>query len=126
MIGRVIGVVLYVCAAGGFYMANLMAFVADAGLAPIIIFAVFGILCLLAGLAIKGFQDWKRDTGFVLLSAAAFTIFVLLLVAGNNLMGSLDPLKAFGNYITGAPVLVVLALAGALFVWTSRKPRTIA
>jgi hypothetical protein len=123
---RVIGIVLYVCAGGGFYMASLMAFVADAGMAPIIIFAVFGILCLVAGLAIKGLQDWKRDTGLVLLSAAAFTMLVLLLVAGNNLMRSLDPLKAFGNYITGAPVLVVLALAGALLVWTSRKPRTIA
>ena len=121
-----IGVLLYVCAGGGFYMANLMAFVADAGLAPIILFAFFGILCLVAGLAIKGLQDWKRDTGFVLLSAAAFTIFVLLLVAGNNLVGSLNPLKAFGNYITGAPVIVVLALAGALLVWTSRTPRTVA
>ena len=125
MLRRVIGIVLYVCAGGGFYMASLMAFVADAGMAPIIIFAIFGILSLVAGLAIMGFQDWKRDTGFVLLSAAAFTMFVLLLVAGNNLIRSLDPLKAFGNYITGAPVLVVLALAGALLVWTSRKPRTI-
>jgi hypothetical protein len=123
---RVIGIVLYVCAGGGFYMASLMAFVVGAGLLPIIMFAVFGILSLVAGLAIMGFQDWKRDTGLVLLSAAAFTIFMLLLAAGNNLMRSLDPLKAFGNYITGAPVLVVLGLAGALLVWTSRKPRTIA
>jgi hypothetical protein len=123
---RVIGIVLYVCAGGGFYMASLMAFVADAGLVPIIMFAGFGVLCLVAGLAVSGFPDWKRDTGFVLLSAAAFTMFVLLLVAGNNLVASLDPLKAFGNYTTGAPVLVVLALAGALLVWTSRKPRPIA
>jgi len=123
---RVVGVVLYVCAGGGFYMASLMAFVADAGTAPIIIFAAFGILCVVAGLAVRGFPDWKRDMGFVLLSAAAFTMFVLLLVAGNNLMRSLDPLKAFGNYITGTPVIVVLALAGALLVWTSRKARPIA
>jgi hypothetical protein len=123
---RVLGIVLCVFAGLFLYMANLMALVADAGLAPAIMFAVFGILCLVAGLAIRGFQEWKRDTGIVLLSAAAFTMFVLLLAAGNNLMRSLDPLKAFGNSITGGPVLVVLALAGALLVWTSRKPRTVA
>jgi hypothetical protein len=126
MIRRVIGIVLYIFAGGCFYMANLMAFVADAGLVPIILFAAFGVLALVAGLAIMGFQDWKRDTGLVLLSAVAFTMFMLLLGAGNNLMRLLDPSKIFGNYITGAPVLVVLALAGAILVWTSRKPRTIA
>jgi len=37
-----------------------------------------------------------------------------------------DALRLFGDYITGAAVLVVLALAGALLVMTSRKPRTLA
>ena len=35
-----------------------------------------------------------------------------------------DVLGFFGDYITGAAVIVVLALAGALLVMTSRKPRT--
>jgi hypothetical protein len=36
-----------------------------------------------------------------------------------------DVLGFFGDYITGAAVLVVLALGGALLVITGRKPRTV-
>jgi hypothetical protein len=82
-----------------------------------------------------GFQDWRRDAGIVLLSAAGFTTFLVFMFA-TMLMNEEyrkmmppdmpDIMKIFGDYIAGAAVIVGLALCGALLVITSRKPRTVA
>ena len=147
MIRRVLSVVFYIVAGFLFYTISVLAFIDgaavganqpafgadDAALAkwlPIIIFAVPAILILVAGLAIMGFRDWKRDAGIVLLSAAGFTTFgvfmfaTMLMKEESRKMMPPDILKFFGDYITGAAVIVVLALAGGLLLLTSRKPRT--
>lgn len=148
MIRKVLSVGLYIIAGFFFYMVCVLAFIDgtavtngaalgadDAAFAkwlPIIIFTVPAILALVVGLAIMGFQDWRRDAGIVLLSAAGFTTLLVFMFATmlmkeeSRKMMPPDMLKFFGDYITGAAVIVVLALAGGLLVITSRKPRTLA
>jgi hypothetical protein len=149
MIRRVLSVGLYILAGFFFYMVSLLAFIDgaavdpngaalgtdDAAFAkwlPIIIFTVPAVLTLVVGLAIMGFRDWRRDAGIVLLSAAGFTTLLIFMFATMFMkeefrkMMPPEILSFFGDYITGAAVIVVLALAGALLVITSRKPRTMA
>jgi hypothetical protein len=152
MIRRVLSVVLYVVAGFLFYMISVLAFIdgaavgangaasgaEDAAFAkwlPIIIFTVPALLTLLAGLAVMGFRDWRRDAGIVLLSAAGFTTFLVFTFATMLMNEEFrkmmppdmpDVVRFFGDYITGAAVIVGLALGGGLLVITSRKPRTVA
>jgi hypothetical protein len=145
MIRRVLSVGFYIVAGFLFYTVSVLAFIDDAAVGagdtgfpkwlPMIIFAVPAILSLVVGLAIMGFQDWRRDAGIVLLSAAGFTTFLIFTFATmfmNEQYRKIMPpempdvLRFFGDYITGATVIVGLALGGALLVITSRKPRTVA
>jgi|RhiMethySRZTD1v2_1073278.scaffolds.fasta_scaffold472298_2 hypothetical protein len=152
MIRRVLSVVLYVVAGFLFYMICVLAFIDGAAVGangaasdaddaafakwlPIIIFTVPALLTLVAGLAIMGFRDWRRDAGIVLLSAAGFTTFLVFTFASMLMNEEFrkmmppdapDVMKFFGDYITGAAVIVGLALGGALLVITGRKPRTAA
>jgi hypothetical protein len=152
MIRRVLSVVFYIVAGFFFYTVSVLAFIDgaamgvnqapfgadDAALAkwlPIIIFAVPALITLVIGLAIMGFRDWRRDAGIVFLSVAGFTtfgIFMFVTTFMNEEYRKLMPpdmpdiMKVFGDYITGAAVIVVLALAGCLLVITGRKPRTVA
>jgi hypothetical protein len=149
MIRRVLSVGLYIVAGFFFYMVSLLAFIDGAALGastaaldasdasfpkwvPIIIFTVPAVLTLVAGLAIMGFRDWRRDAGIVLLSAAGFTTLLVFMFATmlmkeeSRKMMPPEILSFFSDYIAGAAVIIVLALAGALLVLTSRKPRTMA
>ena len=149
MIRKVLSVGLYIIAGFFFYMVCVLAFIDGAAVGasgaasgaddaafakwlPIIIFTVPAIITLVVGLAIMGFRDWRRDAGIVLLSAAGFTTFLVFMFATmlmkeeSRKMMPPEILSFFGDYITGAAVIVVLALAGALLVITSRKPRTMA
>ena len=149
MIRRVLSVGFYIVAGLLFYTVSVLAFIDGAAVGasgaasgaddaafakwlPIIIFTVPAILALVPRLAIMGFRDWRRDAGIVLLSAAGFTTFLVFMFATmlmkeqSRKMMPPEILSVFGDYITGAAVIVVLALAGALLLITSRKPRTMA
>jgi hypothetical protein len=149
MIRRVLSVGLYIIAGFLLYVVSLLAFIDGAAVAangadlgandaafakwlPIIIFTVPAILTLVVGLAIMGFRDWRRDTGIVLLSAAGFTtllvfMFVTMLMKEESRkMMPPEILSFFGDYITGAAVIVVFALVGGLLLMTGRRPRTLA
>jgi hypothetical protein len=152
MIRRVLSVGFYIVAGFLFYTVSVLAFIDGAAVAsnsaafsaddaamakwlPIIIFAVPALIILVVGLAIMGFRDWRRDAGIVFLSVAGFTtlgIFMFATTFMNEEYRKLMPpdmpdvMRIFGDYITGAAVIVVLALAGGLLVITGRKPRTVA
>jgi len=152
MIRRVLSVGFYIVAGFLFYTVSVLAFIDgaavgadqpgfhadDAAVAkwlPIIIFAVPALIILIVGLAIMGFRDWRRDAGIVLLSAAGFTTFLVFMFVTTFMNEDFrkmmppdmpDIVGFFGDYITGATVIVGLALVGALLVITSRRPRTIA
>jgi hypothetical protein len=148
MIRRVLSVGLYIIAGFFFYIVSVLAFIDGAAVVPndapfdandaafakwlpIIIFTIPAIISLVVGLAIMGFRDWRRDAGIVFLSAAGFTTLLAFMFATSLMkeetrkMMPPEVLKFFGDYITGAVVLVVLAVAGALLLITSRKPRTL-
>jgi hypothetical protein len=152
MIRRVLSVVFYIVAGFLFYTVSVLAFIDGAALGanqpafgaedatfvkwlPIIIFVVPALITLVIGLAIMGFRDWRRDAGIVFLSVAGFTTFGIFMFATTFMNEEYrklmppdmpDVMKIFGDYITGAVVIVVLALAGGLLVITGRKPRTVA
>ena len=149
MIRKVLSVGLYIIAGFFFYMVCVLAFIDGAAVGgndaalgaddaafakwlPIIIFTVPAILTLVAGLAVMGFQDWRRDAGIVLLSATGFTTLLVFMFATmlmkeeSRKMMPPDMLRFFGDYITGAAVIVVLSLVGGLLLMTRRKPRAAA
>jgi hypothetical protein len=122
MIRRVLSIVLYILAGIFFYGVCLFSVIEGVGLPFIIFCAVIAVFTLVGGLAIMRFQDWRRETGIVLLSATGLITFVLLLAFVSAMPSDMS--RFLSNY-TGAAVIVVLALAGALLVMTSRKPRTV-
>jgi hypothetical protein len=149
MIRRVLSVGFYIVAGLLFYTVSVVAFIDVAALdastaasdasdasfpkwLPMTMFTVPAVLTLVVGLAIMGFQDWKRDAGIVLLSAAGFTTFLIFMFAtmlmkeDSRKMMPPEMLSFFGDYITGAAVIVGLALGGALLLIMSRKPRSVA
>ena len=151
MIRRVLSVGFYIVAGFFFYTVSVLAFIDGAAVAngaamgaddaalakwlPIVIFAVPALVTLVIGLAIMGFRDWRRDAGIVFLSVAGFMTFVVFTFVTTFMNEEFrkmmppdmpDIVKFFGDYITGAAVIVGLALVGALLVITGRKPRAVA
>jgi len=144
MIRRVLSVVLYIVAGFFLYMVSLLAFIDGAAMGidgseavgakwlPIAVFTAPAVLALGAGLAIMRFQNWRRDAGIVFLSAAGLTTFLIVSFASmvtNEEFRRMMPSETssfFGDYSTGAAVLVALVIAGALLLVTNRRtPRTI-
>jgi len=123
MISRVFSILLYLISGVFFYGVCLFSVIDGISLPLISFVAVLAILALVAGLAIMRFQDWRRETGIVLLSATGFTTFLFLWAFVSTI--PTDTSRFFGNPM-GITVIVVLALAGALLVMTSRRPRTVA
>ncbi|MNN19552.1 hypothetical protein D3C81_1327970 [compost metagenome] len=104
------------------YLIALFAFLAErqasGKLTMLAVMAACGAVAMLAGLALSGFAQWRRDTGIVLLAAAAFTAFLVLCAA--CMFGSDDVMKLmppgsvdmFDSYLTGAAVLLGIAVLG--------------
>ena len=152
IIRRVLSVVFYIVAGLLFYTISVVAFIDGAAMSastaamngsdtsfpkwlPMISVAVPAIFILVVGLAIMGFRDWRRDAGIVLLSASGFTAFAVVSFASMLMNEDYrkmmppdmpDIMKFFGDYITGAAVIIGMALAGVLLVITNRKPRAVA
>src|SRR5262245_14543740 len=140
---KLLSIILYIVAGFFFYTVSLMSFIdvaafgADAAGSGakwflIVVFAVPALLALGGGLAIARFQDWRRDTGIVLLSAAGFTTFLIFTFASMAMNEEFrrlvkpETFRLFGDYVTGAAVIVGLAVAGALLLMTNRgRPRTV-
>jgi hypothetical protein len=136
VIRKLTSIGLYIVAGFFFYMVSILAFINDAPLGAktlaaktlmVAIFAIPAVLALLAGLAVGRFQNWRRNAGAVLLSATGVTLFVVFTVAclmtsdEFRRMMPPDTLTFFSDYITGALVIVVLAIGGALLLWANRR-----
>lgn len=110
---------------------NVMAFVNDFDvIAIIIIFDILGSLLLLIGLALNRFQDWKKDTGLVLISSAGYAAFVAATIG----LVSLSPefrknlqipaeIIIFNDYLSGVSFIVLFAVVG--FLMLKLQTRTI-
>lgn len=113
------------------YLITLLAFLAerqsDGKLVMLAVIAACGVVAMLAGLALSGFAQWRRDTGIVLLAATGFTAFLVLCMA--CMFGSDDVMKfmppgsvdMFDSYLTGAAVLLGFTVLGS---WLLRQARS--
>ena len=119
---RLLGTTLKVIAGCLFYIVCMLAFVRGPSAAAkwglVAVFLVPALAALAGGLALSRFQQWRRDTGIVLLGAAALTAFIALTMACilmtpelQVLMGPDTP-ALFGDHTAGAAILGGLALAG--------------
>lgn len=123
---RVSGVVLYVIAGFFIYGVNLFGFVnAPTPAAKWGVMGVFiAIACLaqVGGLVLARFQNWRRDTGIVLLCASGFTALVALtlvcLFLSDEFRRLLQPdtLTFFSDYIIGTMIVVAFAGLGWLLL----------
>lgn len=129
---KVFSVIFHIIAGFFFYMVSLLAFMSEfpaLGKAGMLAgFSVPGLIALAIGLALTGFRNWKRDTGIVLLSTSAFSIFIVFTMACmfmseevRKLMPA-DILGSFGAYFVGGIVLAVFALLGWTLFKAGRQP----
>ena len=108
---KVLGILLYIVAGFFVYMVCLLAFVNQeppiAKWGIVVGFSIPAALFLCGGLAINRFQNWRRDSGIVLLAGAGFTFFLvftlacLLMTEEFKRMMEPDSLDFFSAYIAG-------------------------
>lgn len=121
-----LGVVLYVIAGVFFYTATLFGFMAGQPVGTkwgiLVINLLLACLVLGAGLALRRFETWNKDVGFVLLSAtasSAFVVFTFLCFFLTDEFGALlkpDVLQFFSDYHSGVGFGVGLAAIGVLLL----------
>jgi len=84
-------------------------------------------LTLTIGLALRGYQRWRRDTGIVLLSAAAltalFVLFWITMISSKEMRDLMPPetVKRLSGYTTGGSMLAGIAGTGWLLILSSKK-----
>ena len=119
-----IKIIFYIMAVTFIGTGNMMAFLNDAeAIAMVFIFIVLGLLLLLSGLAVNRFQNWKRDSGIVLISGALYAAFVAMTV---NLVSLLPEFRKeleipadmfiFNDYLSGVSFVVLFAVVGFLML----------
>ncbi|MGA7965698.1 MAG: hypothetical protein WCB49_07410 [Gammaproteobacteria bacterium] len=126
-------IVLEVIAGFFFYTALLAAFTGALPIAGNIglfaLFAVPALAALLCGLALDRFRHWKRDTGIVVISSSALSLFVVITVASMFATrefrqmappNSIQFLKDY-HYIAGSIVMAGLATLGLTLTWFDKN-----
>ena len=89
-------------------------------------FMVPALLALCAGLALKRFDNWRRNSGIILICASAFTAFgvftiaCLLMEEDIRKMMKPDTFMVFSDYFTGCAVLIAFAGLGWILIKTNK------
>ncbi|MBT3289081.1 MAG: hypothetical protein HN849_07430 [Victivallales bacterium] len=120
-------IILYVIAGYFFYMVALLGFLD--GRIPVGVkcsvlpfFMLPGAVSLCIGLALRGFRNWRRDTGIVVLSCAGFSALMVLtflcMFASEELRKVIDPraFTLFNDYLSGTAVTLAFAASGLLLI----------
>jgi len=125
---KIVSILLRVLAGFFFYMVALLAFFSapdidsQGKLAITVIYFVPAILLLIVALALKGFQQWKRDSGIVLLASSAFAVFIVVMMyfmSMSEAVREIDKQQAFTyfqDYVTGGMINLAYILVGVLFL----------
>jgi hypothetical protein len=127
MMRNLFSIMLNIVAGFFFYTASLLCFINDSTIGVVKWWIVLGftipaLIALCGGLALKGFQNWQKNTGIVLLSSSGVTAFMLftfacmLMSEELRMMMKLDALTFFSDYLSGGIVVVGLAVLGFLMV----------
>lgn len=133
MTRKVISIIFYVISGFFFYNVCVLAFVNEP---PVLTkFAIMGGFCIPAlialgiGLACARLQNWKRDVGIVIISAAALTAFMVLTMACLFLSPEFKEffpdntitMDFFSDYVSGISCMAILGTAGILLIRNSKK-----
>lgn len=131
-------IVFEVIAGFFFYAVFLFAFIGlphkDQGVRPVIvaIFSILAVGALVLGLALTRFHNWKRDTGIVLICAAAITGFVILMFASFSTSGEFPKTAdqhamtfiADYHYVAGGVAMAIIVALGLVLVITNKRRRS--
>jgi hypothetical protein len=127
---KVFSVLLKILAGFFFYAVCLLGFVNEPQtgikLGIMVGLLVPALAALAAGLALTRFDNWRRDTGIVLLCASGFTLFLIfsmacyLMAEEVRAMMSPDTLAVFSDYLTGGGAMVGFAVLGGFFMKTNK------
>lgn len=137
MMRNLLSILLYAIAGFFFYTASLLSFVHDARMGAdkwwiVLGFTAPALLALVFGLALKGFRDWRRHAGIVLLSASGFTAFLaftfvcLYFSEESRALMKPDIWKFFSDYVSGGGVTIGLAVLGLVMLKTHKPGATLA
>ena len=127
---KVFGIVFYVLSGFFVYMLCLLSFINQPPMPKWSIVAGFtvpAILLLFGGLALNRFQNWRRHSGVVLLTAAGFTSFLiftiwcLFLTDEFEQMMKPDTFHFFNAYVSGCSFVVTTGALGILLLRTGKN-----
>lgn len=123
---RFCSIVLEVIAGFFLFIVTLLAFMSEVPAGwkalTLVLFLLPAVVVMAIGLALMRFRYWKRDTGVVLLSATAATLFAvftmacMMMSAEFRQMLAPDSPEPFGSYIVGTAFNALLAALGWLLV----------
>lgn len=130
---KVVSILLRVLAGFFFYMVALLAFFSAPDIdsqgkfAITVIYLVPAILLLIVALALKGFLQWKRDSGIVLLASSAFSVFIvgmMYLMSMSEAVREIDKQQAFTyfqDFLTGGMINLSFVLLGVILLLIEPK-----
>lgn len=131
---KALSITCYVVAGFFVYTIMILSFVneppASAKLAIMGVFAVPAAISLLIGLHVSRYGHWQRDVGIVFLSAALFTIFLVLTVACMlatpefNQQFPDNKIGFFSDYVSGTVCIAAFLSLGSWLIWGTRNTKT--
>lgn len=131
---KTLSIICYVVAGFFVYAIMIMSFANElpesAKFAIISVFAVPAAISFLIGLHVSRYGHWQRDLGIVLLSAALFTILIVLTVACMLATPEFtqhfpdNKIGFFSDYVSGILCIAAFLSLGGWLVWRSRNRET--
>ena len=128
---KIISIIFYVISGFFFYSVCAISFVNQPpNYAKFIIIGIFCVPALIAlgiGLALSRFQNWKRDTGIVIISAAGVTtgiLFTMICMFMSPEFKEYFPennFESLSDYVSGISCIVILGITGVLLIMKGRK-----
>ncbi len=91
------------------------------------IYCIFALLFLGIGILFRGFHNWKRHTGIILICATGFSllgvlvIFSLFMIPEYKELLPENFLSLFSDYVSGFICMAILGTAGIFLILISKK-----
>lgn len=132
LIGKIFKVVCYLLSSFFFLSADIVTFVGvtkssavilqeEIKVIVIMICSLLAIIFLVCALAVDHFNNWKRNTGIVIVSVICFVLFSMLsAICFSGVVNIWNKTMSI-NYISGFAYMLVLGVFAALLLNVSNK-----